>query len=155
MNQNSQTKNNPLIPQIIPPSPYHVPVRRLVFENGMPVLTHEFVVNKNSLPEIRLHAISQPYEGEKRIDKETGETYVYFDPRYEGMTKAEVMEHKLADLAASGDLDAIKEIHDRLNGKPKQQVESKNLNLSYEDYLEEIARQEGLTNDDLPPPLDL
>lgn len=118
--------------------------RYIEFEDGMPVLKYRNVIRKEALNELTRHALSQPYEGEW---DPVAQEYVK-DPRFEGMTKAEVMEHRLIDKAAAGNVEAIREIKDRLMGKPKQQVESKNLNISYEDFLAELARTEDQSNDD-------
>lgn len=117
--------------------------RYIDWEDGMPVLKYRNVIRKEAINELTRHALSQPYEGD--WDPETQEYII--DPRFVGMTKAEVMEHKLVDKAAAGNVEAIREIKDRLMGKPKQQVESKNLNITYEDFLEELARTENLAND--------
>lgn len=117
--------------------------RYVDWEDGMPVLKYRNVVRKEAINELTRHALSQPYEGEWNPEQQC---YIK-DPRFEGMTKAEVIEHRLVDKAAAGSVEAIKEIKDRLMGKPKQQVESKNLNISYEDYLAELARSEGILDD--------
>ena len=146
MNQQNNQQNKYILPEIVdtnPPRP-HVEVERYVkWVDGMPEVAYRNVIKKEALPELKRHALSQMYEGEWDSVNQCYE----IDPRYVGMTKAEVIEHKKVDLACAGDLQAMKEIDDRLLGKPKQQVESKNLNVSYEDWLNEIARQEEGTND--------
>lgn len=123
--------------------------RHVTWENGMPILSYRNTIKRESLLDLKRHALSQPYEGEWDA---LNLRYV-IDPRFAGMNKAEVMEHRLADMAASGGMDAIREVTDRLLGKAKQQVESKTLNLTYEDYLLELARQEGeYTGDDSNEP---
>lgn len=125
--------------------------RYIDWEDGMPILKYRNVVKKEAIEELTRHAMSQQYEGDwdPRL-----QCYIE-DPRFKGMTKAEVMRHKLIDKAAKGDIEAIKLIDERLLGKPKQSVESKNLNIGYEDYLMELARQEGLIPDDGSSPLGL
>lgn len=118
--------------------------RKLIWENGMPVIRYQNVIKKEAITELTKHALSQPYEGEW----DEAEQCYKIDPRFVGMTKAEVIEHRLVDKAASGDILAIEKIKDRLLGKPKQQIESKNLNVTYEDYLNELAREEGLVEDE-------
>ena len=150
------SNQEPIKVQIVP---YTKPVRGQVsveryidWEDGMPVLRYRNVVKKEALAELKRHALSQHYEGEWC---DILQCYI-IDPRFEGMTKVEVMEHRLIDKAVSGNIEAIKEVNDRLLGKPKQQVESKNLNITYEDYLLELARQEGILNDDQSTePLDI
>lgn len=125
--------------------------RYIDWEDGMPVLKYRNLVKKEAANSLKLHALSQPYEGEWDA---LFQCYLV-DPRFEGMTKAEVIEHKMVDKAASGNIEAAKEIQDRLCGKAKQQVESKNLNMSYENFLEEIARQEELNGNSESQHLDI
>ena len=142
-----------LVPYIKPIQGKVMTERYIDWEDGMPVLRYRNIVKKEALVELTRHAISQPYEGEW-----SGILQCYIiDPRFEGMTKAEVAEHKLADKAASGSIEATKEIKDRLIGKAKQQIESKNLNISYEDYLVELAKNEGIIPNDTQQsrPLDI
>jgi len=118
--------------------------RYIDWEDGMPVLKYRNVVKKEAIEELTRHAMSQAYEGEW---EPLLQCYIE-DPRFKGMMKAEVMRHKLIDKATKGDIDAIKLIDERLLGKPKQSVESKNMHITYEDYLMELAKQEGVLPDD-------
>ena len=61
-------------------------------------------------------------------------------PEYVGMSKGEVVIRQLIDMACFGGKDATKELLDRLVGKPKQQIETKKLTMSYQDYLDAIDR---------------
>ncbi len=61
-------------------------------------------------------------------------------PQYNGLSKGEVVIRQLIDKACLGGKDATKELLDRLVGKPKQQIESKKLTMSYQDYLDAIDR---------------
>lgn len=148
--QTGNTTNRAVIQMIQSENGTYVPrsqiysERYVDWEDGMPVVRYKNVVRKEAINELTRHALSQPYEGEW----DPVEKCFVIDPRFEGMTKAEVIEHRLVDKAAAGNVEAIKEIKDRLMGKPKQQVESKNLNISYEDYLTELARSEGMLDDE-------
>jgi len=117
----------------------HVEVERYVkMVDGVPEIGYRNIIKEEALPVLKRHALSQPYLGEW----DTTQQKYKIDPRYVGMTKAEVIEHKKVDLACAGDLAAMKEIDDRLLGKPKQQVETKNLNMTYDDFLRNLALQE-------------
>ena len=64
------------------------------------------------------------------------------DADLEGMTNGEVMMLQMSRSAARGDHKAADMLLDRILGKPKMVSESKNLNLNYQDYLEELARKD-------------
>ncbi len=72
------------------------------------------------------------------FEKEMG-----IDVEFEGMTNAEVAMIRLADSAARGDQKAIDMLQDRIVGKPMVSTENKNINMSYEDLLDVIAKKEG------------
>jgi hypothetical protein len=77
------------------------------------------------------------------------------DEEFVGMTNAEVMLVRMARLAAGGDLSAANVLLDRVLGKPKQSIESKNVNVSYADVLKEKAERaakEGVVNCEVVPP---
>ena len=143
---NNQTPKFQVTPYVKPIQGQVITERYIDWEDGMPVLRYRNVIKKEALNELTKHALSQMYEGEWC---DILQCFIV-DPRFEGMTKAEVMEHRLVDKAAAGNIEAIKEVKDRLTGKPKQQIESKSMQISYEDYLNELARQEGLIPNDKP-----
>jgi hypothetical protein len=64
------------------------------------------------------------------------------DWEYEGMTNAEVMAIKLVRQAAKGDTAVISEVLDRVIGKPKQSIDSRTMTMTYQDYLEGLAKSE-------------
>ena len=99
-----------IMPYIKPMRGQVMTERYIDWEDGMPVLKYRNVMKKEALPELYRHALSQPYEGEW---SDIFQCYIV-DPRFEGMTKAEVKAHRLADKAASGNIEAMKEIDDRL-----------------------------------------
>ncbi|KKL67938.1 hypothetical protein LCGC14_2130000, partial [marine sediment metagenome] len=53
-----------------------------------------------------------------------------------------VMMLRMSQSAARGNFKATDMLLDRILGKPKMVSESKNLNLSYQDYLLELARKD-------------
>lgn len=109
--------------------------------NGVPEPVYKDIT-PTSIKQLANVALSMPYEGE--IDPNLGIKIV--EPRFQGMTNAEVMWVKIAEQAASGDLDAAKIILDRVLGKPKQSVESTSLSMTYEQYLEHLSKITGQEN---------
>ena len=71
------------------------------------------------------------------------------DVEFEGKTNGEVAMMRLTEAAARGDLKALDMLMDRVTGKPKITTENKNLNLTYEDLLDQIARKEEPGIEDL------
>jgi hypothetical protein len=126
---------------------------------GLPVPTSQPLLSKRGIEELASVALSLPYvvpqpelppepapeapltvtekyerERDAILDKYHAEV-----EKFAGMTNAEVMMVRQAEKAANGDSGAANDILDRVLGKPKQSVESKNLNLTYEDMLKEKA----------------
>lgn len=89
-----------------------------------------------------LQALESPYEG--GLNPETGEYIV--EPQYYGMSNGEVIWQKMATLAAAGSLDHAKYIMDRTLGKPKQSIETTNLNVNYSQFLEQLAEEERMVD---------
>lgn len=112
----------------------------IVWENGVPVKKHKLVIAKEDIQEMKIHAATQIYQGDW---DPVNQCYIP-DPRYEGLSKIEVAQHKLMDKAASGDTQALQQIENRILGMPKQQVESLNISTTLESFLEKIARDEGI-----------
>jgi hypothetical protein len=105
--------------------------------NGVPEPTYGNI-NPSSIKQLATTALSLPYEGD--YNEELGINVI--DPRFEGMSNAEVMWVRMAEKAAAGDIDAAKTILDRVLGKPKQSVETTTMTLTYPEFLEHLARQE-------------
>ena len=105
--------------------------------NGVPEPTYGNI-NPSSIKQLATIALSLPYEGD--YNEELGINVI--DPRFEGMSNAEVMWVRMAEKAAAGDIDAAKTILDRVLGKPKQSVETTTMTLTYPEFLEHLARQE-------------
>lgn len=129
--------SNTQLPSVSPSNAYVEPY--IVWENGIPIKKHKLVVAKEDIQEMKMHAASQIYRGDW---DPVNEAFIP-DPRYEGLTKIEVAQHKLMDRAASGDIQALGQIEDRILGKPKQQVESLQVNATLESFLENVAKKEG------------
>lgn len=114
----------------------------IVWENGIPKKKYKLVMAKEDIQEMKIHAATQMYHGEW---DPINQTYIV-DPRYEGLSKIEVAQHKLMDKAAAGDIDALSKIEDRILGKPKQQVESLQISATLESFLEKVAKDEGMVS---------
>ena len=98
-------------------------------------------VTKASIKDFMLNAVTSPYIGTPGDPME--------DPSFIGRPVIEVMVLKLANLGASGNIDAAKLLLEFLIGKPKQEVETKNFSMTYQDYLSQVASNEekGVVND--------
>lgn len=123
-------------------SDFQPPVQNKVmitWVNGVPEPTYGKIVNTQSVKKLAQVAASLPYEGE--WDEEL-EMYV-LEPRFKGMTNIEVMWIRLAEKAANGDTGAMNMIFDRILGKPKQSVETASVSMTYQEFLKELAKQNG------------
>lgn len=80
------------------------------------------------------NALAKEYEGDKE--------------QHAGKTKFEAMTDSVADKAADGDLDAVNIVFDRTVGKPKQTVESVNVNTTLAEYLDEVRKNSGVIDAD-------
>ncbi len=69
------------------------------------------------------------------------------DIEFEGLSNAEVAMIRLADSAAHGNQKAIDMLQDRIVGKPMVSTENKNINITYEDFLDAIAQKEKKENE--------
>lgn len=111
-------------------------IQRIIkWVDGRPVPTNIDILDKEAVAELPIAVLSLPYE-RSELEKELG-----VDEEFEGMSNGEVALVVQARRASRGDSKALEMLMDRIVGKPKQQIESKNLNLSYEDYLKELARK--------------
>lgn len=128
---------------------------------GLPVPTSQPLISRRGIEELASVALSLPYVvPEPEYPQEPdAEASVAVRARYEadclalrtrytaecekfaGMTNVEAMMVRKAEKAANGDDGAANDLLDRVLGKPKQSVESKTLNLTYEDLLKEKASQ--------------
>lgn len=115
------------------------PIRTISIQwvNGMPE-PYIQCINPATVKQLATAALSTPYEG---IYVPEDDTYIA-DPKYEGLTKAEVMWMRVAQQAADGNLKAVSIILDRILGKPKQSIESTSMSMSYTEFLEQLAKQQ-------------
>ena len=104
--------------------------------DGKPVPTEREIITKEAVSELPIAVMSVPY---KRTPLEIE---FNIDEDLDGMTNGEVMMLRMSRDAARGDHKATDMLLDRILGKPKMVSESKNLNLSYQDYLLELARKD-------------
>jgi len=101
------------------------------------------IVWKDNIPTVESHEIFP--SGQLMAVTETILAEPYNDPlelfpQYKGMSNGEVVLRQLIGRATLGCKDATKELLDRLVGKPKQQIETKKLSMTYADYLDAIDR---------------
>ncbi len=104
--------------------------------DGKPVPTEREIITKEAVADLPITVMSVPYK-RTPLEIEFG-----IDADLEGMTNGEVMMLQMSRSAARGDHKAADMLLDRILGKPKMVSENKNLNLSYQDYLEELTRED-------------
>lgn len=107
------------------------------WSDGVPVVVYKQMLTKDIIVDLPLAAVSMPYE---RTEEEV---FLGIDEDLEGKTIAEVMDIRLARNAARGDKESYKILKDRILGKPKQEIQSTKLTMSYTEYLEKITEEEG------------
>lgn len=134
---------NPSLPE--PETPPREPMQyagMLIWKDGQPmaVASRQFDGPKtqHSLKALMQEVLNLPYDGH--------------NPAYRGMTKGEAMILALTDRAAAGDLDAVKEILDRLMGKPTQSIQSFQVKGTLEELLDALATNAPNTQ---PTPIDI
>jgi len=115
------------------PSTTYKPKHTVVWENGVPRASVEKPhFNKANashlLAELQSIELNFPYEGE--------------DERYFGKTKGEAIASMVIDKAASGDWAALKEVLDRVMGKPQQNIKSVSIKGSIGDFLDTLDTSE-------------
>ena len=104
--------------------------------DGKPVPTEREIISKEAVADLPITVMSVPYK------RSPLEIEFKIDEDLEGMTNGEVMMLQMSRSAARGDHKAADMLLDRILGKPKMVSESKNLNINYQDYLEELTRQD-------------
>lgn len=119
-----------LDPITIPEKTIHIQ-KLITWKDGVPVPTTRRILPKDGIRGLAQAAVSLPYTGPDP------------DEEFTDMTMGEVMMIKMAQDAANGDQSATKELLDRIVGKSKQTTETTSLKLTYQDYLEELARTEA------------
>lgn len=70
------------------------------------------------------------------------------EPEAVGMTYGQVILQRQFNAAVHGDGAALDRLLDRMIGKPEAINKNLNANLSYKDWLEEVAKKEGLLDAD-------
>lgn len=66
------------------------------------------------------------------------------EPDYIGLTNGQVIMMKQVELAVKGDGASIDRLLDRMIGKPEQVNKNLNVQGTYKEFMEEVARQEGI-----------
>lgn len=66
------------------------------------------------------------------------------EPEYMGLTNGQVIMMKQVELAVKGDGSALDRLLDRMIGKPEQVNKNLNVQGTYKEFMEEVARQEGM-----------
>jgi hypothetical protein len=116
-----------------------MPVRGVEFdEDGIPFPVLRQPVTPKRMISLLAAALAAPYVPFNSPDGGIDDDEMQFL----GLTNGEVGALKAARNYARGDLESAKFVHDRLIGKAKQQIETTNMNLTFQDYLSELNRQE-------------
>lgn len=101
----------------------------IVWKNNIPTTETRDVFPITQIKNVAQTILAEPYYDPLEIY-----------PEYKGMSKGEVVLRQLIQRAMDGEDTATRELLDRLVGKPKLQVETKRLELTYQDYLDELDR---------------
>lgn len=128
--------------------PMQLPMRRLLSfdENGVPQVIHKQIetTNRAMVDSVNFSALFLPYKGQKVPNPDNPDQLYYeVEPEFEGMTNLEVAATRAAQLAANGDMGALKMLLERVAGKPVE----KSMNLTAQTTLSEYLSQLG----DRPP----
>lgn len=129
---------------------------KLTWVNGHPQLEYTKPITVDEAKLVQAYALQAPYKGSPQLDYKgnpilddlTGEPILVIEPGYEGLTNYMAMKLKQAERAAQGEVQLIPAIEDRALGKPKQSVESVSMSLTYDQFLEKMAADEGLEDED-------
>lgn len=114
------------------PIPEHQGETKLIkWVDDKPVPVTERMLSSDHVHDLVSCAASLPYNAEDDF-------YDLFPELY-GLSYLEVALIKLAQQAAGGSLGATEALLDRIVGKPKQSIEKKTINLSYQDLLDSIG----------------
>jgi len=101
--------------------------------DGLPCTVYKPLITKDAIKQLAQVSLSLEYN--PNLSEES----------YDGLTVGEVAMIKIGQKAAEGGKDALENIRLLLDysvGKPKQEIETKSLNLTYQDYLDEIGKSE-------------
>lgn len=134
-----------------PTDPFNLPTQHRVnraissdnpvieWRDGKPVAVFRGNLEKPQINDLLVAALSTEYTGD--FDEES-EVITSIDPQYVGLTNGEVMAIRLAKLAANGNLKAMEMLMDRILGKPKIAMETVNMQMTYQDFLNKMAEEE-------------
>jgi hypothetical protein len=113
------------------------------WSNGEPVVEYKQMLTKGVVGELPIAALSMPYTLEE-LDKVRSETerFLGIDEHLVGKSIGEVMNIRLARKAANGDKEAYRILQDRILGKPKQEVQSTSVSMTYSEYLDNLPEDE-------------
>lgn len=117
----------------------------IIWKDGLPYPAYADPYTKDVANAVLHTAFALPYEPvtDDEGDMLPGES------NYTGMSKGEVAAIRQADAASRGSIQAAEFMFDRILGKPKQAVETLNVNMTYKDFLNTIAHQEDNTTIDV------
>lgn len=108
------------------------------WENGVPVPVYSEPYTKATVNSLIAASMAHEYEPIK-YKCDYGCVCVPADEqRFQGMTNGEVMVIKLAERAAQGNFESVREIFDRMLGKPKQETQNINVGMTYEDFVKSL-----------------
>src|ERR1043166_3601918 len=122
----------------------------IIWENGNPKPAYREPFSKSQASQMNVAALSLPYrpirengicEPHCHSANEYCELHGEYKPgerAYEGYTRAEVMYMRQADKAAWGDPDAMRNAEDRWIGKPRQEVTTTNINMTFQQWLDAL-----------------
>jgi len=105
----------------------------IVWENGVPrAVVPQPKFSKanasNLLAELSVLNLNFPYDGD--------------NPKYFGKSQGEAIAGQFVDAAAAGDMSAIKELMDRVMGKPQQNIKSVQVKGTLGDFLDTLDTSE-------------
>jgi len=131
----SPTTNPPMLTSmpVNSPCPEYQGERKIIeWVNGIPVPKTERILNEANVKDIVKAASSMEFTQDDDLSGIYPELY--------GLSYMEAATIQLARQAAMGDQKAIDMLLDRNIGKPKQTNENKNMNMTYQDFLDEISK---------------
>lgn len=100
-----------------------------VYKGNIPYVVDTEPYTKQSAAALIASAGSVTYVPKDDTEDET---------RFDGMELMEVAIIRLMEKAAKGDFDSTNSILDRILGKPKQETQNVNVNVTYADYLDSL-----------------
>jgi hypothetical protein len=106
-----------------------------LWKDDLPQTRSGQTMQRNHLQNLYHAALALPYKGEWNPDSQSWQV----EPELRGLTNGEVMVLRQVRKAADGDSKAAENVLDRTLGKPKQAIESTNLNVSWRDVLKMYA----------------